>query len=785
MSSNPSKPSSDRLDASISIFEVLRLTFRKWPWVLLSVFVCCGIGILYLLITPPKYSQTAALIIKDEDEGGSVSKELSSMGLFKSSANIENEVATFESPDLMEKVVEDLDLTYNYYTANFLGRKVLYGKNLPVTVSISGISEKAKAGMKVKVFPNGDVEIYKCTYVLNDDKKKSDTVYKGKLAAPVKTILGEVTIKPTAYYDKSEEVEIKVTKSSLFDAVEANAKSLSVEADEDGGNVITLNCKNTSVERADNILSTLINVYKESWIEEKNLVAIATSNFINERLKVIEKELGNVDSDISEFQSSTLMPNVRASAAGYASQNEALTSQILSLNSELSIAQYMKEYVTAPAHRDAVLPSNVGMSEKVASAIDNYNYKLMERNNLASKSSDQNPLVVNMDEDLAQMRNAIIANIDNYIHNLKTRIASAQGERSETREKLTTTPSQAKYLLSVERQQKVKENLYLFLLQKREDNEINLAFTAQNFRLIQRPGGNDEPIAPKKAIVMLVCLVLGVGLPAAWKYYRLSTDTKVHGRSDTKVLSMPFMGEIPLYKGKVNTEKNILVRPGARDGVNESFRVLRTNLDFVRPDKTGEAFTIAVTSINPASGKSFITANVAAAIGIRHKKVLLIDADLRRGSTSEYAGAPKQGLSDYLAGRVKDVRSLIVKVPESDGLDMLPIGSIPPNPTELIESPLFGSMLDELKKEYDYIFLDCPPIDIVADTRIIDKFVDRTIFIIRAGLLDKEQLPEIDDLYTSKKYKNMVYVLNGTQVGGKNYGNVHYGTYGYGNAPTE
>lgn len=771
----------------VSLMDILKRTLRHWPWLLLSLIICCGLGVLYILHTPEKFSQSAVLIIKDDNEGGSVSRDLASIGLFQNSSNLENEVATFKSPDLMEMVVEELNLEYNYFKPGFLRKDVVYGKKQPVTVNIAGLSPKATAMFNLTVATNGDVSIEKCKYFLGKDKKKSKDVYHGKLNKPIKTLLGEITVIPTQYYNKKKEVELKVVKQSLFDAVEGYCKNLSVDPDEDGGTVITLTLDDTSVERADNVLAALVRVYRETWIEEKNQVAVATSNFINERLKVIEQELGNVDSDISEYKTATLIPNIHRAADAYAAQNDALTNTIYGLTSELQVTRYLRDYVTAPAHQDALLPVNVGLTGNISSAIENYNMKMIERNNLAAKSSDKNPLVVSLDSDLDAMRQAILAHIDNSIVSLKTQISDLQGQRSETRTKLATTPSQAKYLLSVERQQKVKENLYLFLLQKREDNEIEQAFTAQNFRLIQRPGGSEKPVSPPKKLILAASFLLGILIPYGWQYYKVSTDTKVHGRSDCKGLSMPLLGEIPLYKGKENQNTTILVKPAMRDAVNESFRVLRTNIDFVKPEKSGEAFVLAITSINPGSGKSFIAANIATAIAIRNNRVLLIDADLRRGSSSEYAGAPSKGLSDYLAGRVADVHSVIVKPLGNEGPDVLPIGSIPPNPTELIENPAFGEMIEKLRKEYDYIFCDCPPIDIVADTRIIDKYVDRTIFIIRAGLLDKSQLPEIDTLYANKQYKNMVYVINGTHYEGKGYGNTSYGTYGYGygNAPSK
>ncbi|MDE7412821.1 MAG: polysaccharide biosynthesis tyrosine autokinase [Muribaculaceae bacterium] len=765
----------------VPFMEILMKTLSNWPWLVLSIIVCCGLGVLYLLRTPNTYSQSAVLVIKDDEEGGSAARDLSSIGLFQNNSNLQNEVATLKSPDLMQDVVEELNLDYSYSLPGVFHDKIAYGSNLPLTVNIPGLPDNKTASFQINVERNGDVTLSHLRVWTKGTEKEYDGKYKGKLSSPFRTPLGEVTVTPTKYYNKSKKVELLVNKLTTFSTVEAYCSRLKVEPDEDGGTVITLTLNDGSVERADDILSALIKVYRENWIEDKNQMAVATSNFINERLKVIEKELGNVDSDISEYKSANLVPDVEQAAQNYMKQNQELSDEILELTSELQMARHIRDYVTAPNNKDALLPSNVGMvKNSISSAIDAYNKRLIERNDLASKSSDQNPLVVNMDADLAGMRSAIIGNIDNSIVNLKTQIAGLQGARSETRTKISTTPTQAKFLLSVERQQKVKENLYLFLLQKREDNEIEQAFTAQNFRLIQRPGGSDRPVSPHRKMVMMMAFALGLVIPFGYQYLKATNDTKIHDRSDVASLKMPMLGEIPLYKGKEDSEKDILVKPAMRDVINESFRVLRTNIDFVKPDKKGQAFTLAITSINPGSGKSFIAINIGTAIAIRNNRVLVIDADLRRGSSSVYAGSPKKGLSDYLAGRVTDVNSLIVKPLGKNGPDVLPIGSIPPNPTELIETPLFGEMMEELKKEYDYIICDCPPIEIVADTRIIDKYVDRTVFVIRAGLLDKALIPEIDSLYTSKQYANMVYILNGTKSSSHyGYGKNRYG-YGYG-----
>lgn len=769
----------------VPLLDILLATLKKWPWLLLSVIICCGLGFLYILRTPNTYSQSATLVIKDDDEGGSAAKDLSSIGLFQNNSNLQNEVATLKSPDLMEDVVTALGLDYSYSIPGIFHDKVAYGKNLPITVTAPKLTSEISAFFKINVEPNGDVTISDIQLWENGKKKETDKTYKGKLNKPFSTFIGDVTVFPTKYYKSDKETEIIVYKGNTFGVVEGYCNKLSVIPDDEGGTVITLTLTDHSVERADDILSTLIKMYRANWVEDKTQMAIATSNFINERLQVIEEELGNVDSDISQYKSANLLPDVNKAADTYLEQNQRLSNEILNLSSQLQLARHIRDFVTSPDNQTDLLPSNVGLTKQsLTSTIDTYNKKLIDRNDLASKSSDQNPIVINMDKDLAALRQAVLSNIDNEIVDLKTQISQMQLAQGETKGKISSSPTQAKYLLSVERQQKVKENLYLFLLQKREDNEIEQAFTAQNFRLIQRPGGSDRPVSPKRRMIMMAAFIVGLGLPFGYQYLKLTNNTKVQNRKDCQVLTMPMLGEIPTYKGKEDTEHDILVKPAKRDVLNEAFRVLRTNIDFVKPEKDGEAFTFAITSINPGSGKSFIAINIGTAIAIRNNRVLVIDADLRRGSTSAYAGSPNKGLSDYLAGKVADVNELIVKPKGNDGPDVLPIGSIPPNPTELIETPLLGSMIEELKKEYDYIIFDCPPIDIVADTRIIDKYVDRTIFIIRAGVLEKSILPEINTLYQDKQYANMAYILNGTQAEGgygKKYGSYGYG-YGYGNS---
>ena len=415
-----------------------------------------------------------------------------------------------------------------------------------------------------------------------------------------------------------------------------------------------------------------------------------------------------------------------------------------------------------------------------------------------ANSSEKNPLVGDIDVTLGNLRGAILDSLDNAQQTLNSQLGSVQSVHNIATGKLSANPQQANHLLSIERQQKVKESLYLFLLQKREENELSQAFTAYNTRIIADPWGSNAPTSPVRNQILLIAFAIALAVPASFFIVRENMNTKVRGRKDLENMTVPYIGELPQWhtaKGKDSTDDGyrFVVRQHSRDITNEAFRVVRTNLEFMtNQEKQSKIFML--TSFNPGSGKTFITANLGATFAIRGSRVVCIDLDLRRGSLSEFVNSPKQGLTNYLTGQVDDYQSLIVshsltqqKEPDDTAavptLDILPMGKLPPNPTELLYSPKLKPMLDDLRQHYDYIFIDCPPIEIVADASIIGREADVTIFVVRAGLLERSMLPELQKNYDEKKYNNMAMLLNGTDAehhyGYHRYG-YGYGRYGYG-----
>lgn len=790
-------------ESSLDIKEIIYLCLSNWYWIIISVIICLGLGVLYILRTPPVYTRSAQIVIKEDAKNSkSMSQfdEFASMGLFRSNTNLLNEIATIQSPDMMERVVRKLNLDMNYATEGRFHNDVLYGTDLPIKVNMYTLDPDEIASFKITL---GADSSFVLTDFLTKEEDYRDRVVKGRFGQLLKTPLGEIVVRATEYYSPEFDEPILVSRTSVKKATYAYVKQITISQSDEKSGVVDMSIDDVSTQRADDIINTLIECYNANWINDKNEIAISTRNFIDERLKSLFSELGDVDDEISSYKSSNLVPDLQLASDMYMRQANLTSNEILELNTQLQMANYVKNYLTDPNNKAQLIPANTGFeSNGLNTQISNYNELVLDRNNLAANSSESNPLVVDMDTSIKEMRLSILTAIDNQIENIKGQIKSKEHSESEALSKISSNPQQAKFLLSVERQQKVKESLYLYLLQKREENELSQTFSAYNTRVIMVPQGSDFPTAPRRLRILFVAFVLGLAIPIGIIILNSTLNTKVRGRKDLDVITAPFVGEIPQYRGHkkgggVHKKKGknkgagdafVVVQEGNRNVINEAFRVIRANLEFM----IGNDKVIALTSANPDSGKTFITYNLAASFAIKGKKVLAIDLDLRKGSLSVYADSPAKGVTDYLVGHVDDLDSIIVSAPQTPALSILPKGTTPPNPTELLYSPRFAEMMQKLRQEYDIIFVDCPPVEIVADASIINKEVDMTMFIIRAGLFERGMLPEIQKFYTQNKYKNIAIALNGTEASthyGQRYGyrygyhyGYHYGNYaGYGN----
>ena len=648
--------------------------------------------------------------------------------------------------------------------------------------------------MSFTITPEDDGTLTLSHFRLDGDKYRGEvTAYVDSLTStPIGTlVVRQLVPSDTTVLGKP----VYVSRSGYSAAGKAYAKKLVVGQSDDESTVIDLSIEDVSPQRAEDLLNTVIAIYNENWIKDKNQVAVSNSMFIEDRLAVIEQQLGTVDEDISAYKSEHLLPDVQSAATMYMTQSSEADAQLLELNIQLSMARYILNYMMSGSGENQLLPTNSGIeSSGIEQQIAEYNNLQLQRNNLVANSSVSNPLVVDMDNSLKAMRGAIVTSINNHIATLGTQIEAIENSAMQTSQRIAAAPGQGQYLLSVERQQKVMESLYLFLLQKREENELSQAFTAYNTRIINPPSGDPAPTSPSRNKVLMIAFVLGLLIPMGVIMLREMLNTRIRGRKDLEQLTVPFAGEIPLvgedkknhllpdFLRKADVDggvREIVVRHASRNMINEAFRVLRTNMEFMLASSRGKAEICVFTSFNVGSGKTFISINAAACFALKGRKVLAIDCDLRKASLSAYAGSPSRGLSDYLAGRADDISRLIVSVEDHKGLDILPVGTMPPNPAELLADPAFAELMESLRAKYDYIFVDCPPIDIVADTQVVEKIADRTFFVVRAGLLEREMLPVLQKAYEEQRLKSMSVILNGTESAGGSYGRYSYG-YGYG-----
>ena len=774
-------------DDFIRIQDLWSMFVPKWYWFAISLFITLTIAVLYLLSTPPIYTRTAAILVKDNSKSSSSTSamnDFSDLGIFKSNTNINNELLTLKSPTLMTEVVNRLGLNETFTIRKGLKNVDLY-KVSPVTITFCDkievpLSFTIKFSSK-EAFAISELEI--------SGEDIGETL-SAQMGDSIQTSAGIMIVSPTQEFtDAFIGTSIRYVRGSVRAAVDTYSNALVAELGNEDATIINLSINDTSIRKAEDILNTLIEVYNENWIRDKNQIAVSTSQFISDRLGVIESELGHVDENISSYKSEHLLPDVQAASSLYMAQSAENNKELSTLNNQLSTAQYIRRELNTK-QLDQTLPANSGIvSANIETQISEYNNLVLDRNRLIANSSEKNPLVKNMASSLQSMQRTIIQSVDNLIVSLNTQIRSLRRQEEATTNRLASNPNQAKYLLSVERQQKVKEELYLYLLQKREENELSQAFTAYNTRLITAPRGSMFPTAPRKMNILLVAFAVGLLVPAVGIFMKENMNTKVRGRKDLENLSIPFIGEIPQYSGtkkkwwefkhrKRQVMKIIVVNEGNRNIINEAFRVLRSNMDFMA-SKDNNQHVFVLTSFNPGSGKSFLAINIAISFAIKKKKILVIDGDLRHRTVSSYVDSPNKGLSDYLNNQIEDWKEIIVSYKGYTNLHILPIGTIPPNPTELLEDNKLSMLIEALRPEYDYIFIDCPPVDIVADAQIIEKWADRTIFVVRSGLLDRSMLSELENMYTGKRFKNLSMILNGTESTGGRYGYRYGYHYGY------
>lgn len=773
----------------LTLQDLWLLVRERWYIVLGCVLLSLGLAALYILTTPPVYKRTASILIKDDAKGKSLANDIGSafgdLGLFKSNVNINNELLSMQSPMLIDEVVKRLDLRTTYETSTGLYKELLYGSTLPVRLRFLDLSEDESVTCRLHITPEGKVSVsdFKSR---ERDLEVADAIVLPLGGEAQQTPVGRVAAVADSLTTLTSELEILVNRVSQHIAINNLQANLKVTLAEEKSTTLNLSMLDRSKERADDILNTLVVVYNENWLADRNLSAVNASRFIDNRLGIIEKDLGVVDRNISNYKSQHLLPDVEAASTVFLTQASQVNAQIVELRGREQMARQIRNLLKS-FDKSKLLPVNSFINNPaLEKQIAEFNELLLKRNNLVKSSSETNPLVEDLDHSLEELKRVIGGSLDNQLLSIETQLRSLQASEQQNIQRIAASPGQANYLMTEGRQQKVKEALYLFLLQKREENELTQAFTANNTRLISVPMGSPIPAFPNKRNILLAAFVIGLIFPIALIYLRKILDSKVRTKEDLDGLSLPLIGEIPLsYKRRPLIDRfvkhpgadisGIVVEANGRNHINEAFRSARTNLEFVM--KKGQKKVIMTTSLIPGSGKSFSVINLAKSLVLKGKKVLVIDLDIRKAATSKLIGEPHVGVTTYLGEMINDYYSIISRGSLEPELDVIPVGTIPPNPTELLESERLAHLVNGLRADYDYIFLDCPPVEIVADVDIISPLADLTLFVIRGGTIDRKDLKVVEGFYQSGKYPHMTVLLNDTDLSQKRYG---YGQqYGY------
>lgn len=776
-------------ESSMTLSDIWHLIWDyKW-WYVLSVAVCIMIAVFYLYVTPPEYVRVAKVII-NEDVQSNVMSDLITMaggvGSDSFSSNANNEAEAFASPDLMEKVVRRLALE-TAYTEDQGIRKVSLYDSTPVAMTI--VDSLAPVYFSFRMVRTGDDTFLLKNFQVGPDKVRKVRV-EGRLGENVRTPAGTIRLDPTPYFEDWDR-DILVSWAYPMARAKYYASNLVVTVTGKNSTVLALTMTDRFISRAERVLNTLIDVYNEEWIQDKNRAARSTSDFISERVKIIEGELSGIETDLKDYKEKNNLTDIQALGQAYLEELGEYSAKEFEVTNQLAIAGFIRDYLTDPKNDRSLLPSNSGLSnQSVESQISDYNELYLEREKLILNSSADNPLIEDMTLALDAIKSAVLTSIENLMGTLELQASQIKDEESKILSGMASSSGQEMDLLSIERQQQVKQSLYLYLLQKREENDIAALMNVGNTRVIVTPNGSTHPSSPNTLLVLAAALILGAFIPMGILILAHSLDCTIRSREDISRLSVSFLAEIPLMPGarrwrallpalrrkkfQKASGTGIVVEKGKRDVMNEAFRMMRTNLDFMTGQKD-DTKVILFSSFNPGSGKTFVSMNLAASLAIKGTRIALLDLDLRKGTMSKTLKLKGEGISMYLSGNESSIDRVTVKFAEN--LDVIPAGILPPNPSELLVSDRFAELVLQLRRKYDYVFLDCPPVDIVADTSIIARMADMTIFVMRAGLMDKRALPMVDEVAKGGLYPRMSVVLNGVAQKEGRYG---YGRYSYG-----
>lgn len=747
-----------------------------WKWFLLSVVLGLLCSFVYLQYATSRYEATTTILVKDEKKGSMLSQlsMFSDLGFGSSmKSNVDNEIEILKSRTLIERTIQKLNLNVSLYSKGTLKNQDIYaGSPLKVLfVDKSNLFDESEMSLKC-TFLNQNA--FTLEDVINEDGEKLLSRKKEyKYGEKIVTSIGILIIEKTVFFEKNhsgkfESVYIDV--KPLDDIAETFKNTLKVEPVSKTSSVVAISISNPVSQKAKDFLNTMIEIYNKDAAEDRNLVSEKTSDFITNRLALISEELSGVEQHVESFKKTNQLTDIETQAKLFIDGSNEYSKKGVETEIQLNVVSSLLDFLKKSNNSD-LLPTNLISDQGESSSLMNsYNQLILDRNRILKSATAENPAVLKLNEQISSLKSNISQSLRQAQSNLQIKIHDLRGQEGILKNKIEKIPQQERQFRVIERQQKVKEELYIYLLQKREETTISLAATEPNARVIDAAKEEKQPISPKKKMVYLVGVLLGLLVPYGIIYSKELLDTKIKSKSDLDGNTLiPFIGDIPTF----DNAKEI-IKSESRSSSSEAMRIVRTNLDFMLNNvPPNVAKTIFVTSTFAGEGKTLLSVNLAATFALSGKRVLLIGMDIRSPKIDELMVLPNMGLTNYLSSNVKKVEDYIVKHHDYNDLYILPAGLIPPNPAELLMNSKIDELFIQLKKEYDYIIVDTAPVALVADTLLIAKNADAFAYVIRANKLDKRMLSSANSLYKEKKLPNMCIVLNDT-VSSKGYG------YGYG-----
>ena len=789
-------------DKEIDIKELLFKYLIHWPWFVGTVVACLIAAYVYLYVATPVYNISATVLIKDDKKGGSSNNvggldELGLNGLITSSQSIDNEIEVLRSKTLVKEVVSYLNLYVTYQDEDLIPSKELY-KTSPVQVNMTPQeAEKLKKNIVVEmvVQPQGSLDVN----VKMDDREIQK--HFEKLPAILPTDRGTISffqatdsIPVEGDEDAASSVQgarhITATISRPMNVARGYCGNLVIVPTSQTTSVVTVSLKNSSLRRGQDFINQLLEMYNRNTNNDKNEIAQKTAEFIDERIGIISKELGSTEADLETFKRDAGITDLSSDAQIALSGNAEYEKKQVENRTQISLVEDLKRYLSHSEYE--VLPSNVGLKDAaLATQIDRYNEMLIERKRLLRTSTESNPAIVNLDTSIRATKANVQATIEGTLQGLFITKADLDREAKRYMRRISDAPGQERRYVSIARQQEIKAGLYLMLLQKREENAIMLAATANNAKIIDEAIADDIPVFPKRGIIYLVALVLGFVIPVAVIFLIDLTKFRVEGHADVeKLTSVPIVGDIPLTNEKNAKDGSIAVFENQNNLMSETFRNIRTNIQFMLQN---DRKVILVTSTVSGEGKSFTSANLAISLSLLGKKVVIVGLDIRKPGLNKVfsLSSKEKGITQYLSNPEMDLMSLVQPSDVNKNLFILPGGTVPPNPTELLARDGLDKAIDMLKNNFDYVILDTAPVGMVTDTLLIGRVADLSVYVCRADYTHKAEYTLINELSHEQKLPNLCTIINGVDLKKRKYGyyygygkySKHYGygkRYGYG-----